>query len=163
MKKEDLLLKTSSGLFSYRVAGVLIREGKVLIQHVIGNPTYAFPGGHLSFGESSEETLKREFMEEMGVAVDTKRLIWIQENFWKWGKEDCHQICLYYLIELRDETQIPLEGEFTYKPQLENEMNKLEFSWVAISKLKDISFYPLFAKDRLTSLSDHIEHFIVRE
>jgi 8-oxo-dGTP pyrophosphatase MutT (NUDIX family) len=163
MKKEDLLLKTNSGIFSYRVAGVLIRDGKVLVQHEIGDTSYAFPGGHLSFGESSEETLKREYKEEMGADITTERLLWIQENFWKWGTNDCHQLCLYYLIKLCDETQIPLEGAFTYKAQLESEMYKLELSWIEISRLKDFKLYPPFAKDKLINLSNNIEHFIVRQ
>ena len=30
-------------VFSYRVSGVLIRDGKILLQHPIGSPDYAFP------------------------------------------------------------------------------------------------------------------------
>lgn len=163
MKKEDLLLKTNSGIFSYRIAGLLIRDGKVLIQRALGDTSYSFPGGHVSFGEISEESLIREYKEEMGADISIEKLLWIQENFWKWGKSDCHQLCLYYLIKLCDETQLPLEGTFTFQPQTETENYKLEFSWVELSKLKDLKFYPEFAKEKVLNLSEHIEHFIIRQ
>lgn len=163
MNNEDLLLKTNSGIFSYRIAGVLIRDGKVLIQHELGKTEYFFPGGHVSFGEVSEESLKREIKEEIGADISIERLLWIQENFWKWGASDCHQICLYYLIKLCDETQIPLDGNFTFKSQLDNEMNKLESSWIEMSKLKDLNLYPIFAKEKVLNLSNNIEHFVEKQ
>lgn len=163
MNKEDLLLKTESGLFSYRIAGVLIRDGKVLIQRVLNDTVYAFPGGHVTFGEASQESLIREFKEEIGADVSIDRLLWVQENFWKWGKNDCHQLCFYYLVKLCDETQIPLNGAFTYQAQLELEKNKLEFSWVELSSLQNIKFYPTFAQEKVLNMSEHIEHFIVRQ
>jgi ADP-ribose pyrophosphatase len=163
MNNEDLLLKTNSGVFSYRIAGVLIRDGKILIHHALGDTAYSLPGGHVAFGETSHESLVREFKEEMGADISIERLLWIQENFWKWGVNDCHQICLYYLIKLCDETQIPLDGTFSYQPQLEKEKYKLEFTWIELEKLKDMEFYPPFAKEKVLNLSDNIEHFIVKQ
>ena len=163
MNNEDLLLNTKSGIFSYRIAGVLIQDNKILIQRTLNDTVYAFPGGHVAFGETSQETLIREFKEEMGADIFIERLLWIQENFWKWGEDDCHQLCLYYLIKLNDDTQIPLEGAFTFQPQWENEKYTLEFSWVELSKLNDIKFYPEFAIEKVLSLSDNIEHFIVKQ
>jgi len=163
VNNEDLLLKTNSGIFSYRIAGVLIRDGKVLIQRELSATTYSFPGGHVNFGEVSEETLIREFKEEMGADISTERLLWIQENFLKLGVNDCHQICLYYLIKLCDDTQIPLNGSFTFQPQLDTEVNQLEFSWIEMSRLKDFKLYPIFAKEKVLDLSDNIEHFVVKQ
>lgn len=159
----DLLLKIKDGIFSYRIAGLLIQNDKILIQRDIKDTSYAFPGGHVAFGETSEQTLVREYKEELGVDISIDRMLWIQENFWKWGAKDCHQLCLYYLITLNDETKIPLDGVFHNQDQLENEITKLEFSWVDLSKLKDINIYPKFAKEKVLNLPDHIEHLIVVE
>lgn len=90
-------------------------------------------------------------------------MLWIQENFWKWGEDDCHQLCLYYLIKLNDDTHIPLDGAFTFQPQWENEKYTLEFSWVELSKLNDLKFYPEFAIEKVLNLSDHIEHFVIKQ
>ncbi|MBE6985481.1 MAG: hypothetical protein E7434_07750 [Ruminococcaceae bacterium] len=59
----DILFKTDDYIFSYRVGGVLIHNGKVLMQNAEGDDGYAFIGGHVAFGETTDETLVREFIE----------------------------------------------------------------------------------------------------
>ena len=49
----DILFKTDDYVFSYRVAGILIRNSKVLLQKPTNDNGYAFPGGHVEFGETN--------------------------------------------------------------------------------------------------------------
>lgn len=163
MSKPDILLMTKEGVFSYRVAGILIRNGKVLLQRPINDPAYAFPGGHVNFGETSEEAVIREFKEEIAADIRPIRLLWIGENFFPWGEKDCHQIGLYYLLALQDETQIPLDGIFYAQDEVERKACRLEFSWVEMSQLKYMELYPIIAKEKLMNLSDHIEQFVYIE
>ena len=65
MMNTDILFKTDDHIFSYRVAGIYIHNEKVLLHKAKGDEGYAFPGGHVSFGETNAETLRREFMEEL--------------------------------------------------------------------------------------------------
>ena len=56
------------------VNGVLVREGKVLMAHRSAERatypgTWSFPGGHVETGESLEQALVRELMEEIGVTA----------------------------------------------------------------------------------------------
>jgi|GEM_PF-139489 len=59
------------------VGGIMIRDGKVLIaqrkegQHLAG--FWEFPGGKIEKGESSEESLIREFQEEFEVKIEVLR------------------------------------------------------------------------------------------
>ena len=96
----DILFKTPEAVFSYRVAGICVRDEKVLLQRPTNDTAYAFPGGHVAFGETNAETLVREFMEETGATVNVGQLKWVEENFFPWGAKPCHQICLYYMVEL---------------------------------------------------------------
>ena len=46
----DILFKTDDYVFSYRVGGLLIHNGKVLMHKLVGEDGYAFIGGHVAFG-----------------------------------------------------------------------------------------------------------------
>ena len=46
----DILFKTDEYVFSYRVGGLLIRDGKVLMQKATDDDGYAIIGGHVAFG-----------------------------------------------------------------------------------------------------------------
>ena len=98
----DILFKTEDGVFSYRVAGICVQNGKVLLQKATNDPGFAFPGGHAAFGETNAETLKREFKEEIGGDISVGELKWVGEVFFPWGNRPCHQICLYYSVEITD-------------------------------------------------------------
>lgn len=163
MKQRDILFKTEENIFSYRVAGILIRHGKVLLQRPINDTAYSFPGGHVSFGETNEETLIREFKEEISADINVHSLQWVAEIFFPWGDKPCHQICLFYRISLCNETQIALSGAFNAIDELDQMNIHLEFSWIPLSKIKDIELYPANAKEKLLTLSDKIEHFIDKQ
>lgn len=51
----DILFKTEGYVFSYRVAGICIKHGRVLLQKPANDDGFAFPGGHVAFGETNEE------------------------------------------------------------------------------------------------------------
>ena len=59
----DILFRTEEYVFSYRVAGICIQNGKVLLQKPTNDTAFAFPGGHVTFGETNAQTLVREFQE----------------------------------------------------------------------------------------------------
>ncbi len=69
------------------VTGVVIREGKVLLaRHTYGGGAgkLIVPGGYLRFGESPQQALIREYLEETGVRVEPEDLIGIRFNARDW-------------------------------------------------------------------------------
>ena len=52
---EDILFSTAGYVFSYRVAGLIVQNGMVLLQKPVNDDGYSVPGGHLQFGESAAE------------------------------------------------------------------------------------------------------------
>ena len=52
--------------FQMRAAAIAIRNGRVLVQNLSGNPTTFLPGGRIEQGEGSADTLVREIEEEFG-------------------------------------------------------------------------------------------------
>ena len=160
---QDILFKTNDYVFSYRVAGILIRNGKVLLQTPTNDTGYAFPGGHVSFGETNEDTLIREFKEEISADIKVNELRWVGEIFFHWGDKPCHQICLYYMITLADDTQIPLEGSFIGKEAIEEQNFDKEFHWIPLSEIDKCKIYPSNAKGLLKSIDNGVQHFVYQE
>lgn len=105
----DILFKNDDFVFSYRVGGILIRNGKILLQRP-KNDDYSIIGGHVAAMETSIETLKREFEEELHTKIEVDNLLAIGEIYFPWGKRPCHQICLYYNVHLVN-YDIPLDAK----------------------------------------------------
>lgn len=159
----DILFKTDSWVFSYRVAGICIQNGKVLLQTTTGaDRSFAFPGGHVAFGETNAEALIREFREELGADIAVGDLKWVGEVFFPWGKKPCHQICLYYQVQIRN-PEIPQNGMFLAKEHLEGRSFDLEFHWVPLECVEGLELYPTNAKQLLNALDEGVQHFIYKE
>ena len=159
---KDLLFKTDDFVFSYRVAGILIHEGKILLQTAGDDPGYAFPGGHVAYGETHQETLEREFQEEMGLDIQVNELKWVGEIFFPWGKKPCHQICLYYLVSAPKSNALrtlPLVA----KDEAGDMNAKLCFHWIDLQKIPELEIYPTNAKQLLFQLDQGVQHFVYRE
>ena len=159
----DILFKTEDWVFSYRVAGICVHEGRVLLQTTTGEDrSFAFPGGHVAFGESNADTLIREFREEIGASVRVGELKWVAEIFFPWGSKPCHQICLYYMVEIED----PAFFEKTIIPAREHLQGRsfdLEFHWVRLENVKNLQIYPVQAWELLKKLDEGVQHFVYRE
>jgi len=58
---------------------IIIREGKVLVTQRSESMPHAlkweFPGGKIKEGESVEEAITREILEELGILVEVERLL----------------------------------------------------------------------------------------
>ena len=159
----DILFKTDDWVFSYRVAGICVQEGKVLLQTTTGEDrSFAFPGGHVEFGETNEETLIREFREEIGADIAVGELKWVAEVFFPWGSRPYHQICLYYMVEIQN-PGIPRNGFFLAKEHMEGRSFNLEFHWVPLEEVKKREVYPTQTPELLQKLDDGVQHFVYKE
>ncbi|HEX8919017.1 MAG TPA: NUDIX domain-containing protein, partial [Chloroflexota bacterium] len=57
--------RTADGVFNYRVAGLCIQDGWVLLHRMNEDPFWTVPGGRCEMLEPSAEALKREMREEL--------------------------------------------------------------------------------------------------
>lgn len=82
-KKETLLIEKARGAY----------KGKLDL-----------PGGGIEYGESPEETLKREFLEEVGVSINEFELFLVKTNYVVWSdeeyNEDLQHVGIIYKVKL---------------------------------------------------------------
>lgn len=159
----DILYRTDGRVFSYRVAGICVRDGKVLLQKPTHDPAYALPGGHVAFGETGAETLSREFFEETGATIGVGELKWVSEIFFSWDQAPCHQVCLFFEVVLRDPGSLPTEGWGIGCERIEGRSFDLEFHWVPLERVRDLPVYPPNAADLLLRPDEGVQHFVYRE
>lgn len=64
-----------------RCRAIILHNDKILaVKHQVTSNYYALPGGHLEWGESVMECMKREIIEELGIEPKIGRLLYVR-NF----------------------------------------------------------------------------------
>ena len=84
MGKDNAMDNTNWG---QSVTGVVIKDGKVLLaRHTYGGGRglLIIPGGYVNNGETPQDALKREFMEETHIEVEPRDIIGIRFNMHDW-------------------------------------------------------------------------------
>lgn len=87
---KDCFLRTDEYICDLRTVGVLVRDGKLLVQRDRDGSEYALPGGHVKIGETTADGLVREYKEETGADIKIGKLLWTEECFWEWNGTQAH-------------------------------------------------------------------------
>ena len=99
-------------MITIRVYGILINEQKQVLvsdEYIRGGLYTKFPGGGLEIGEGTRECLRREFMEEMGLAVEVGDHIYTTDYFQPSAFNSAHQILsIYYYAKALEPIAVPL-------------------------------------------------------
>lgn len=155
---KDWLFATEEYICDLRTVGLLIRDGKILVQRDRYGNEYALPGGHVKIGETTESGLIREYKEETGADIVCRRLIWTEECFWQWKGKQAHNIAFYYLIELCVGSDIPDSGEFVSHKDNCN----VVIGWMPVDELQHVAIYPTFLPDEIKRLDHPPKHFVTK-
>ncbi|EOP53739.1 NUDIX hydrolase [Bacillus nitratireducens] len=154
----DLTFKVEETCFNYRVGAICKHDNKILILQDEGEEYWYVPGGRVKMLENSEDALKRELAEEVGVPIEVKRLIWSVENFFTLSERKFHEISFYYEVELHE---LPANGADQYI--LEEEGRRYLFMWVPVEELDAYNLQPAFIKDKVKDISIHTEHIVLQK
>lgn len=152
----DWLFTTDEYICDLRTVAVLVQDKKILVQRDRNGNEYALPGGHVKIGETLEDGLIREIMEETGARIKCGRLLWSEECFWEWNGKQVHNIAFYYQIEVCDELGISQNGEFV--SQKDN--RDVVIGWMPIEDIQNVTIYPEFLKEEIYHLDGPTKHFV---
>ena len=76
-----MLIEKSRLSFRPSAYALTVHEGKVLMTIMRSTGKFTSPGGGVDIGETLEDALKREVMEECGVEVVIERQLFFKERF----------------------------------------------------------------------------------
>ena len=150
-------------MFNIRVYGILIDDKKQILvsdEFIRGNYYTKFPGGGLEPGEGTRDCLKREFIEEMNLAVEVGEHIYTTDHYQKSAFNPDHQIIsIYYFAKALEPITASLRTkEFDFdEAQMEiyNQVNEIEtFRFID---------WELFSADSVTLPLDKIVADIIKK
>jgi 8-oxo-dGTP pyrophosphatase MutT (NUDIX family) len=94
----DLTLPIGDVVLNIRVALIVkTKKGFIFERHKTGY--YFLVGGRVKAGESSEQAVRREAMEEIGIPIKNLKMKAIIENFYISHEKQVHELCFVYQTE----------------------------------------------------------------
>lgn len=158
----DCKLITDDKWFRYRAAAIIIEDGDILFAKNERDSYYYSVGGAVKVGECAEEAVRREVLEETGIAYEIERLAFIHENFFESDGgtiekgQKCHEVCFYFLMKPRGTKE--LKSESYIAGGIRESMH-----WLPIEKLKDYEAYPSFFAKEIQKIGENVKHIITKE
>jgi 8-oxo-dGTP pyrophosphatase MutT (NUDIX family) len=126
---------TSKLITRGRACAIIRQADRILLNRYGGDSFWALPDGAVEQGEFSPDALVREMREELGVAVEIGRLVWIVENLFEFRGTSYTEYGFYYEAEWPSSGQQP-EDEFV---GLESDQF---FRWVRNEDIAALDFRP---------------------
>jgi len=138
--------------FKYRVAGVCVHDGYVLLTRADQDDYWILPGGRVELLEDTRAALRREWVEETGHEAEIKNLLWIVENFFYLAGTVYHELAFIYAILNNTWTHQTTDGDVI-----------IELRWFDLEDLDHVGFQPALLKTLLQYPPETPQHMIVRE
>jgi 8-oxo-dGTP pyrophosphatase MutT (NUDIX family) len=147
--------------FNYRVAGVCLEGGHVLLNRVDHERFWYLPGGRVEILEASPTTLEREMREEVGVDVQVGRLLWVIENFFVFEGRPFHEVGMYFAMALPADSPL-LDAR---RDHVGTEMGHqvITFRWFPLADLGRVHVVPSVLREALLDLPQCARHIVHRD
>jgi len=144
--------------FNYRIVGVAIHDGMVLLHRAASEPFWTLPGGRAEMGEAAEQTIRREMQEELSTDVEVLRLLWLVENFFDYDGLSYHELALYFQIRFPPGCKPLTQRAF----ESTDGGTRLQFKWFPLHEetLAGLPLLPSFLPSGLRTLPTSVTHVV---
>lgn len=156
----DKIIEQFGNKLRIRVCGLCIEEGKVLlVNHQSLNETSDFwgpPGGGMDFGQSAEENLRREFLEETGLSIETENFLFVHEYI----NPPLHAIELIFKVKRKGGTlKIGFDPELEKDAQIIKDVRFISFD--KIEKFGKNNIHQMFFNVKKISEIDQLKGYFL--
>lgn len=127
---------------------VIIEDDRLLAVHMKGSKGiyYMFPGGGHKTGETLEDTLRRECIEEIGCNVELGPVLWIRDYLEKNHefadiRPGFHQLEIMFECRLLGEPDMNSTGD----------TRQLGLAWIPLADIEEWPFWPKVLRTKLAA------------
>ena len=156
MTPPGMIMSQQGGLtFMYRVGGIAVSGGRLLVEHDVRHDLCFVPGGRVEYGESAAATLAREVREELGEEVTVGRLVFVSDHLFDLDDDRFQEVALYFVIEFGPGSAVTgRKGRFAgVEPGT-------TFEWIPLASVEAAGLFPAFLRARVGSLPEGTEYIV---
>jgi 8-oxo-dGTP pyrophosphatase MutT (NUDIX family) len=146
---------------NYRICAILIHDHKVLLQGDDSCDFWVLPGGRCKFGETSDQAIRRELKEELGIVFENLSFLHSLENLFILNSITYHEISFFYK-EILNNIPTAINQNNIFKLQV-TDNPQIKFKWINLDEITNENLYPIFLRDKANILGSTQRHFIINE
>ena len=141
----DITIDVENYKLNVRAAVIIIHNNKILAHRNMKSNHYALLGGRVEIGENSEETVKREMIEEIGKEIELTGYISTIENFFEMKGSKYHEIMFVHKAEFKREE----DKQITETIKNIEGKDYLQYEWLDLDKIEEYPLKPQIIKEVL--------------
>ena len=143
---EDLTIYLDEGVLNCRAAAIINHNGKILFHKNVTESHYALIGGRVQITESSDDTIKREILEELGKEIELTGYIANVENFFEHKGKSFHEIMFVHKAEFINDDDKKIVDTIL---NIEEAEKNVQYEWIDIKDLDKYEIRPVIMKEVL--------------
>lgn len=141
----DINIKVDDYRLNIRSSAMIVHNNKVLMHKDNNYNTYHLLGGRVEIGESSDKTVVREILEELGKEIELTGYVGTIENFFTYEGSKVHEIMFIHKGEFKSPEDKSIE---TTMYNIEGR-NELTYEWLDLDETDKYPILPSILKEIL--------------